>query len=276
LQTGLLFKLLEATPQFLRAGALLSVLLLLPLTACIARREPIDLQAKPTPQVPRWAGLTETDPGNVRNSYRHLVPPSSVNVLPCRLAVARVEPVAGDGKPPRIILAADPQDEFVRWSEMLDDTTLILETFPITYPIYTDREIHAKTILQRARSFDAGLLLIYRETIYPNVAAEIHGVIYEVATGRVLAAIHAEASAPDIDPENPPPPPPGRTELDMRHINARFLALNRFEHLVRQCFLDWIELYNRREGKPNDVPKTTRLTPNRPQQLSAGDFRPNP
>lgn len=194
-----------------------------------------------TPKLLRWSGLAQTPVAGVFNNYAHVVPPSTVDVFPCSLAVVRVAAAdnpTGSAAPP-VVLAMSPPNEFIDWVELFDDTWLISEVFLITYPRYSERAVWPNELIEQAREAGAGLCLIYRETVYGASAAEIRGVFYDVRRGTLVATVHAHATAPPSD-QVEPAPPPDRVEGDRRHIDPRFVAHDSFRELVRACVLQWV------------------------------------
>ena len=219
-----------------------SVLLLAALAGCANTEREAGLIMEPPPVPAGWEGLARADVPDIQNDYVELEPDLAAGALPCALAVARVDatgdPCSEDEA--SIILAMAPPNELAHWMGLFDDVRFISEIVPVTYPNYPDREVKPDVLLRRAGKLGAGLCLIYRETVYPQVSADVRGAIYEVGAGRMLAVLHADAVAPPQDEEDLPPPPADRVDIDRRHVDPLFVARDCFRSLVRDCVLDWV------------------------------------
>jgi len=215
-----------------------------------------------------WAGLAPGISVAVQQGYVHLVPPEAVDVFPTSLAIARVGHVAGQFSGPSAghsaghstgygqprseaaRLAMQPGNELQSLLELFDDVWLVSSVFPVTYARDYSRLVDAEVLLNRARERDAGLCLIYRESMSRSWRAEIRGVVFDVRRGTPIAAIHAEAESFGWQ-KSDDPPPSGRLKQDFRHVDPLFQARERFVDDVRQCVLVWIEAHrNATLGQP--------------------------
>ena len=158
------------------------------LVGCAHTERKADLAVDP-PLVPAgWEGLAGPDVPDIRNDYAQVAPDWAWSAFPCALAVARVD-AAGDPwseDEPTIILAMAPPNELAHWMGLFDDVRFISEIVPVTYPNYPDRAVKPDVLLRRAGKLGARLCLIYRETVYPEVSADVRGAIYEVGAGRSM------------------------------------------------------------------------------------------
>lgn len=182
----------------------------------------------------------------LRNSYVTLVAQQTKGLFPCALAVARVTPVAAGVVEPDVEfnLNMDPLNELVDWMSLFDDTWLISEVFPVTYPIRKDRRIALLEIVEYAHQDDARLCLIYsvsRSETSQGSSSEVQGMLYDTETGMMLARTQADQFVLALTEDQlPPPPPPDRVETDHRHFDPVFIAQDRFRELLRRCVLELI------------------------------------
>lgn len=215
-------------------------------------------------------GAVDPDAVDVRNGYVALVPADLIDALPCSLAVARVADDGDDDtndNPGSLAMA--PANELVAWLELFADAWSISEVVPVTYPIYQNRSLTTGALLEQAAELGAGLCLIYHESIYPDIATEIRGTIFDVQSGGALARIHADAAALPEGVEIPPPA--DRIEIDRRHVDPVFVARACFRESVRECVMEWVTRFERGGGHGGPPMQTvdTQKEANRPVRLSS-------
>ncbi len=209
--------------------------------ACAERPDPPSVViVKKTPVSPKWQGVTTASVGGVHNTYVQVVSAPAERLFPASLAVARVR---GDAKNPDgpIVLASTPSQDLVDWMDLFDDVPMISEVFPVTFARGGKRPVHPVDVIEHARQGGADLCLIYRETASDEHEADVRGAIYATNNGELLALVQADATSPRYKKDDAPPPPEGRRESDRRHLDARFIARERFLNNARACVLDWLE-----------------------------------
>lgn len=179
-------------------------------------------------------------PHGARNSFTTVSSGKTKSLFPASLAVARVE---GDGAASNLAMA--PLGDLMNWMSLWDDTWLVSEVVPITYPVRPKRFVTTGELLAAARDRHAGLCLIY--TVATGEAAgiavaEVRGELYDARNEKLLATLHADAGVLPIgEDELAPLPPPGRADVDRRHVDPWFIANDRFAELARDCVLELIE-----------------------------------
>jgi len=89
-----------------------------------------------------------------------------------------------------------------------------------------------------ANRLGATLLLVYSKNRYAPEAAQALGLVYDVASGKPLAAVHASANCPSPDPDELVEDVPG----DHRDVDASYQAARAFEARVRAALCELIEL----------------------------------
>jgi hypothetical protein len=238
----------------------IGLLVLATVTGCAtSRRQDEPIVVKPPP-VTGWEGLTTHDVPDVRNNYALIAPEWAVGALPCALAVARVGAEFGTRPQDelRTVLAMCPPNELTHWTDLFNDVRFVSEVVPVTYPNYPDRPVAPDILIDKAAELGAGLCLIYRETVWPDISATIRGAIYDVPAGHLIAVFHSDALAPPFE-EDEPPPPPDRAEIDRRHLDPRFIARDHFRSLVRECVLKWAEDVEADRQDPPDQTSANRI-----------------
>jgi hypothetical protein len=144
------------------------------------------------------------------------------------------------GEPPasRIILDEEPAHDFLRWNSAFDDVRPVREVFPISWIALDGKAVTAANVVEACRVMTGRMCLLYCQTDVSVSESELRGVLYEAATIRPLATIHArgvyvaaeeedEDTAADADEPDPEGPP----------LTPRLVAEDRFEALVRACML---------------------------------------
>jgi len=220
---------------------------------------------KKNPVSPKWQGITTASVSGVRNTYVQVVSAPAERLFPASLAIARVR---GDLKSPDgpVIMASTPSRDLVDWMDLFDDVPMISEVFPVTFARGGKRPVRPTDVIEHAGEGGADLCLIYRETAHDEHEADVRGAIYATSNGQLLALVQADATSPRYKKDNAPSPPEGRRESDRRHLDARFIARERFLNNARACVLDWL---NQRGGGAVAKAKSQRG-----QRVMLGSARP--
>ncbi len=181
-----------------------------------------------------WSLVSKTGFQDLQNDYVLLTSTGTVGLFPCSLAVARItQPLeTGSNRAVVVELAMTPANEMIDWMKLFDDCWLISNTFPVTYPDLETPEVETEQLVERARQVGAGLCLIYGVSDHDSSETEIYGVLYDTRDGKLVAAAHAQVR---LDGSTDAEAPPGRHENDLRHIDPRVVAHERFRRLVADC-----------------------------------------
>jgi hypothetical protein len=225
------------------------------LAGCVQPERATDsLFEKRWPQV-SWSQISGTQVEGVRNAYMMMAPGGSVGLFPCSLAVARVTWPAdlGSNGSGFVVPAMNPPNEFIDLMELFDDVWEVSEAFPVTQPGQMPRYVEPADLVARARRVGASLCLVYGPSDNDESDTEIRGALYDTRDGALIAAIHARAR---VDLTAVVPPPRGRHENDLRHIDSRVLAHERFSQLLSDCVADLID-HDRSLGRQPPPPGWT-------------------
>ncbi|NOT01858.1 MAG: hypothetical protein HOP29_14675 [Phycisphaerales bacterium] len=195
-----------------------------PGTGCTTKPKRVNTATQQPLDRPRPAG---------RNGYE-IIAAAPAGMFPCALAVASVAETSDtlDARP-MVELVSRPSSESVAWLELFDDSAPVIEVFPATVPNQYGRTLTVPELLNKARTEGAGLCLVYQATVHGDAFADVQGLLYRTADGQLLARIQAQADAPPVNAKTAPPP--GRADVDRRHIDPAYVAVERFQNHVREC-----------------------------------------
>jgi hypothetical protein len=231
-------------PQFgiLRACGIAAVCAVSLTAACRAKASVRPWTAKPT--VP-WDYVATQSFEPVQNGFHVLIPQPTRGLFPAAMAVSRVafETPSGDlygYNDPRIAesprrLCADPRNEFLQWNRAFDSLMAVSEVFPIVERDLGGGPAEPAQILAAFRALHAKIGLIYGVNEITADKAEMFGVLYEVESGRGLAALHAQAESliPFVERVE-------GSEFDLWETDARAIVRTRFEKLLFACLRELI------------------------------------
>lgn len=201
-------------------------------TAC-APKEPDPIQIGP---VVVWQELVNGTVVPAVNGHHRLAPGGTDGVFPASLSLCRVG--IDNTSPPgrQLRLALKPPHDLLPWNSVFDALLPISEVFPLAERDMQELEPTVARILEASAGLGADLLLIYSVPTHTSEsAAEVKGVLFDVAHGRMLATIHASAEV--FDPELVEPPPL-HVEGDLSHVDPLVLAERSFEQRMIDCLLD--------------------------------------
>lgn len=201
---------------------------------------------------------------SVTNGYVSLASDGTIDLFPCPLAVARVEPAARrGGEAMQLKLSLSPVNQVTDWCELFVDLPFISEVFPTTYPGSRERIVTAEELVDRAEAGGARLCLVYSIKEPAASYSEVRGALYDVRDASLLATLHADAQVVVPSDHAPPPAPPDRLEVDRRHVNARLVAMQRFREFVRQCVME-LEASDHPASRERDAARTASDRPVHP------------
>ena len=223
----------------LNCGVLV-VVAALTLTGCAEKKAQVCWS--PAPRV-AWSDVTETPAETPRDAYRILTDAPTQGLFPAAVGVTRIA-VNVDGAPTamadtiaidsdsRLLLHRDPRNEFLRWNSSFDNQMAVSEVFPIAQRDLGGDQVAPRRINDAFHALDARVGLVYGVNELSACETEMFGAIYETATARPLALVHAQAaSVPplnDADADDP-----------WKH-DSRALVRARFERLVHGCMRELI------------------------------------
>ncbi len=169
------------------------------------------------------------DVPRTENGYRLVGDHPTQGRFPCTLAIARLERASGSTDAFAVV-DVSPFEQ-AHW----------VETFRGCRPIRDLCFLSARQVklagdpitglLTAARGIQAQLLLLHVPNHYAPHTVQVIGVVYEVASGRPLAALHAESDLPPLEEDEP------LDELhgDHRAVDPRYQAARQFEQTALAC-----------------------------------------
>jgi hypothetical protein len=193
----------------------------------------------PTSPAVEWKAISKASNGAAHDGYRVLVTGKTQGVFPVSMGVARVRGIEQDAETARIQtleLDVTPQVDFLSWNSVLDDLRFVSEVFPLNPKAMDGAPVSVETILDAARALKARTCLIYAEVHDSVYESQVRGALYEVATGRQLASVHALAHVDNpiaLDDEDDYEDLAAEREAR----DPRLVALRQFEQHFRDCLL---------------------------------------
>lgn len=193
----------------------------------------------PTSPVVEWKAISTTPNGTADDGYRVLISGKTQGVFPVSLGVARVRGVereVGVSRVEHLELDVKPPVDFLAWNSVFDDLRFVSEVFPLNPKAMDGAPASVATILDAAKALKARACLIYSEAHDSVYESQVRGALYEVATGRQLAAIHSTAHVDHpIALDDKDDYEDLAAEREAR--DPRLVALRRFEQHLRDCLL---------------------------------------
>jgi len=215
----------------LAAGAALAVIA----SPGCAKKKAVEVWA-PTPKV-GWESVAIEPVPSPENDYVILAGQPTKGLFPTDVAVtrvARLENKETEGASTQ--LYADPRNEFLRWNSVFDDQMAVSEVFPVEQRDLAGGEATPALVLAASRGLDAEMSLIYAVNELTPQQTEMFGVLYETATSKPLAAIHALATSPPCPPDCPNSDDP----YHAWKTDSRVLVREQFAKLAHDCMRELI------------------------------------
>lgn len=203
------------------------------MSGCARKERP---HFEPTHPVVGWAELSGGHDVAVAEGFRLLVAEPTKGVFPTSIAVARLAATAEVNGAEVLALDTRPEVDFLAWNSCFDDLRPVSEVFPVNARAMNGEAIAVPTLLDNAAALRAGMILAYSEERQTPQRYELRGVLYEVATRRALASLHAigfvqAPVAPDEEYAGDDPAD------HFERVDPRELARKEFRQYARECLL---------------------------------------
>ncbi len=220
--------------------------------------KPVVLDHGPT--LGDWPQFLEAKATSVKNAYVMVGTGATDGMFPCSIAVARIGkpwPVIAEENSALALLSPD-STEMIGWMELFDDTWVVSEVFPVSYPGIAIRAGFPDSLIDHARDGGARICVMYSVNQTSKHHAEASAIVYDAKESKVLGSVHADSHVmlPEIE-QDYPPPPPGRVPTDYRHLDPKFIAMKQLRKQTRACILDLIVKDKPRVAPDNPQAQTT-------------------
>jgi hypothetical protein len=209
-------------------------LILVLLAGC---REEKGFLASPNSTEVTWQALQGPLSNPPSDQFRLAITEKTQGVFPAAIAVARVvrpdDPAVDTST---FALSMKPEVDFLAWNSVFDDFRTISDVFPLNTKSLDGAAPSTPAIIASGRALKAKLCLIYAESQVAPTQAAIRGVLFEVASARPLAEIHARGCVDEpllLSPDDQR----GTLPRDWETRVPLLVARRRFELLTRQCLL---------------------------------------
>ncbi len=176
--------------------------------------------------------------GPVDNTHLLLSREPTVGRFTCSLAIARFDS-RGETFHPQLELSDIPPAEQAHWVEAFRGVSDIREMVFLSRISSQNGRRDPESLCAVARRFGAPLLLIYTPNRHGPNTAQVLGVLYDVATTRPIATLHAGARFVD---DNGRETAPEHIRGDRRDWDARYQAARAFEKHAQACLTELVLL----------------------------------
>lgn len=191
------------------------------------------------------------------NTFARAETQTSIGRFPAGIGVARVCLEAeGPAGTPALVLDPLSSAEAPYWNELFDSIDRIRELVLIDPQGVPQRYVTIPQLLASCRKQKGRLCLVYAQNDIADNASQVIGALYDADSGELVGTAFAEEV---VDPKEKRERPADRPDGDERHMDAHWLAEQKFRQIVRDFV--W-ELINRdREPGAPEEPATTPAIP---------------
>ena len=169
------------------------------------------------------------DVAPVDNAYRLEVVEETQGRFACSLAIAKLVPVGETGS---LNLVKTTPVEEAYWAEAVRGLTELRDLQFLSPISVVPEDPGTDTLRAAAAARNATLMLLYAPNRYGPNSAQVLGVLYDVASGRPSAALHASASFLDEDGEAVSV---DQARSDQRGRDAYYQASRAYEQRLVRC-----------------------------------------
>ncbi|MCH8148713.1 MAG: hypothetical protein IH987_12075 [Planctomycetes bacterium] len=190
----------------------------------------------PKPRV-TWSEIAPAPMIPAAQGFHLLTTEPTQGLFPASMGVTRVAFAEKSkvGEPLRLCLLRDPRNEFLQWNAAFDDQFPVSEVFPIDQRNLAGAEAQPSLILEVFRTMHARIGFVYAVNELSEDETEMIGTLYDVDSGKPLAAIHAQA-------KSDPTPDEDTDASDLWETDSRALVRAAFAGHVYQCIRTLIAL----------------------------------
>lgn len=213
-----------------------AALVIVGLSGCASSRPQNEGGWIPKPRV-TWSEIAPAPIVPAAQGFKLLTTEPTQGLFPASIGVTRVAFAENSkvGESHRLCLLRDPRNEFLQWNDAFDDQMPVGEVFPIDQRNLAGAEAHPTLILEAFRTLHARIGFVYAVNELSKNETEMIGALYDVASGKPLASIHAHAASV--------PTPEDDTEAnDLWETDSRALVRAAFAGHVYQCIRTLIAL----------------------------------
>lgn len=192
----------------------------------------------------KFSDLTTEIP-RVGADIQHFEKAPTVGRFPSGIAVVRVaKTLDEESATERLRIHAFKGYEIPYWGQLFDGTPEVRSLYPIHEKSVRDVYVTMPELKNAAHVLNAGLLLAYGyDNTSANYACRVFGLVYEIPSGKLISAIHHNATFVEARAEAEKLPEKSRpvTDKDWKFY-VDHVAFRGFEKNFKKCVWDLIDI----------------------------------